>query len=367
MIDDASAIISTRHCLIIFRHSLVMKHDIFVLSTMNYRQTFIQALFVFCQDRNVDTNKIATLSGFSLSELNPKRNFDITNEQLENIWKNIIQLSDNHLIGLHFGTTMQIAALNVIGQIIQTSNTVKEALQHASAFINLLTDFYTMQIEERQKTFNVTFKKNEGFDSYPTAQNQTGDFLIAFTLYELHGLLLDNPNPIRAGLPTYNKSYDSEYKNILKCTLRKSEDFTIEFKKDFLQTRIITANYEIQSLLINHISQLQNPTSLNGSLSKNIFNFLIANSYLYLPSIEAVASNFNVSVRTLQRKLKEEGSSYIRIVEEVRKSLAIHYVQTSSSSVKEISSILGYAEPSGFVRAFKKWTNTTPLEFRKSQ
>jgi AraC-like DNA-binding protein len=333
---------------------------------MNYRRTFLQSLFLFCQDRNLDIKKIATLSGFSIIELNSNSKFEITNEQLENIWKNIVQLSNNPLIGLHFGTTMQIAALSVIGQIIQTSNTVKEALHHASAFIHLLTDFYTMQIEEQSKTFNVTFKKNDGFENFPIARNQMGDFLIAFTLYELHGLLLDNPKPIKAGLPTYDKSYDSEYINILKCTVKKSEHYILEFKKEFLQTRIITANYENQTLLINHIKQLQNPTSLNGNLSKRIFNFLIANSYLYLPTIEGVASNFNVSIRTLQRRLKEEGTSYIRIVEEVRKSLAIHYVKTGTSSVKEISSILGYTEPSGFVRAFKKWTKTTPSEFRKT-
>jgi AraC-like DNA-binding protein len=332
---------------------------------MDYRRTFLQALFVFCQDRNLDINKVATLSGFSVNALNSNSKFDITNEQLENTWKNIVQLSNDHLIGLHFGMTMQIAALNVIGQVIQTSNTAKEALHHASAFIHLLTDFYTMQIEEQSKTFNVTFKKNKGFDNFPTARNQMGDFLIAFTLYELHGLLLDNPKPIRAGLPTYDKSYDSEYKNILKCTLKKSEHYTLEFKKEYLQTKIITANHENQTLLINHINQLQNAASLKGSLSKRIFNFLIANSYLYLPTIETVSGNFNVSVRTLQRKLKEEGTSYIRIIEEVRKSLAIHYTQTSSSSVKEISSILGYTEPSGFVRAFKKWTKTTPSKFRK--
>lgn len=81
-------------------------------------------------------------------------------------------------------------------------------------------------------------------------------------------------------------------------------------------------------------------------------------------SIEAVAGNFNMSVRTLQRKLKEEGISYLVIVEEVRKTLAIHYIENSSSSVKEIAAIIGYSEPSAFVRAFKKWTGITPSAYR---
>ena len=141
----------------------------------------------------------------------------------------------------------------------------------------------------------------------------------------------------------------------------------MEFRKEYLQTKIITANYQIQTLLIEQITKLQNPTSLSGGFSKRIFNFLIANSYLYSLSIESVAGNFNISVRTLQRKLKEEGVSYLQIIEEVRKSLAIHYIKKSSSSVKEISAILGYSEPSGFVRAFKKWTGKTPSEYRNNK
>jgi AraC-like DNA-binding protein len=334
---------------------------------MNYRRIFLQALFVFCEERGLDTKRLATLSGISLRELNTKPTFKITNQQLENIWKNIVQLSKNELVGLHFGATMQIAALGVVGQVIQMSNNVKEALQHACSMIHLLTDFYTMKVEEKAKTFTITFQKNNGFDNFSTAQNQMGDFLIAFTLYELKGLLLDNPKPIKASFPTYKKTYDREYENILKCFIKKSDSYVLEFRKEYLQTKIITANYEIQSLFIEQINKLQNTTSLNGGFSKRIFNFLVANSYLYSLSIESVAGNFNISVRTLQRKLKEEGVSYLQIVEEVRKSFAIHYIKKSSSTVKEIAAILGYSEPSGFVRAFKKWTGKTPTEYRNNK
>lgn len=56
----------------------------------------------------------------------------------------------------------------------------------------------------------------------------------------------------------------------------------------------------------------------------------------------------------------------MQIVEEVRKTLAIHYITTSPSSVKEISANLGFAEPSSFVRAFKKWLGKTQLEYKNN-
>lgn len=310
--------------------------------------------------------EIARLSGFSSFDLKTKENFNLTNQQLESVWKNIVKLSGDELVGLHFGMTMQIAALSAVGQIIQTSDTVRQALHHACSLIHLFTDFYGMEIEEKSKTFTITFRKNEGFEQYTTTQNQMGDFLMALTLYELKGLIKENSLPIQAGLPTYKMEHEREYERILKCPVKKANAYYLEFRKDYLRTKIITANYEIQNLLLAQINKLQNPNTLNGHFSRRIFNFLIANSYLYSLSIESVSGNFNISVRTLQRRLKEEGVSFIQIMEEVRKSLAVHYIKNSASSVKEISSILGYAESSGFVRAFKKWTGETPSQYRNT-
>lgn len=333
---------------------------------MNYREIFLQALLVFCKERGLDIEKLTSFAGFKIQDLHTKASVNISNQQMEVIWKNIVHLSKNELSGFHFGTSMQIAALGIVGQVIQMSSNVKDALKHACSMVHLLTDFYSLNVIEKENTFNISFEKIGGYSDTPTAQDQMGDFLLSFVLYELKGLVLENPIPISASFPTYKKHHGKEYEAILGCPVKKSENYILEFKKDYLHTKIITANYEIQSLLIEKISLLQNSPALKGNLSKRIFNFLIANSYLFSLSIESVSGNFNLSVRTLQRQLKQEGISYIQIVEEVRKSLAIHYMFNSTSSVKEISAVLGYAEPSGFVRAFKKWTGKTPTTFRKS-
>src|SRR5690606_20491036 len=334
---------------------------------MDYRKIFLQALFVFCKERGLNIDKLASFAGFKIQDLQAKSTFNVSNLQMEIIWKNIIHLSKNELAGFHFGASMQLAALGIVGQVIQMSSTVKEALNHACSMVHLLTDFYSLKVEEKDKTFIISFEKIAGHSDLETSQDQMGDFLLSFVLYEVKGLVLENPLPIHASFPTYKKQYQKEYEAILGCHAKKSENYILEFKKEYLNTKIITANYEIQSLLIDKIGLLQNPSSLNGDLSKRIFNFLIANSFLFSLSIESVSGNFNISVRTLQRQLKQEGVSYLQIVEEVRKSLAINYITNSASSVKEISSILGYAESSAFVRAFKKWTGKTATEFRNSQ
>ena len=76
-----------------------------------------------------------------------------------------------------------------------------------------------------------------------------------------------------------------------------------------------------------------------------------------------MAANLNLSPRSLQRKLGQEGTSYSAITEEIKKDLAISYLE-KDLSIKEVSYLMGYSEPSTFVTAFKKWFGKTPLGFR---
>jgi AraC-like DNA-binding protein len=90
------------------------------------------------------------------------------------------------------------------------------------------------------------------------------------------------------------------------------------------------------------------------------------NSYLKILSIDDVAANFNLSSRTLQRKLREEGSSFKEIVDKVRKELALQYLKDKNNQIKDVAYSLGYNESSAFVRAFKRWTGTTPSLYNAS-
>ena len=101
------------------------------------------------------------------------------------------------------------------------------------------------------------------------------------------------------------------------------------------------------------------------SVSERIRTFLLANAYLGIPSLDYMAANLNSSTRNLQRKLQKEGLTYQQLADSVRKSLALHYLDSGKHPVKEISYILGYNETSAFTRAFKRWTGTAPMDYRR--
>jgi AraC-like DNA-binding protein len=87
-----------------------------------------------------------------------------------------------------------------------------------------------------------------------------------------------------------------------------------------------------------------------------------------LPVIDVIAEMGSMSRVTLYRKLHHEGTSYMDIVDNWRfvKALKLLNVQDRPSSIKEVSQMLKYSNPSNFERSFKRWTGTTPARFRDS-
>ncbi|MBV9931225.1 MAG: helix-turn-helix transcriptional regulator [Alphaproteobacteria bacterium] len=81
----------------------------------------------------------------------------------------------------------------------------------------------------------------------------------------------------------------------------------------------------------------------------------------------AVARALGCSRQTLYRRLREEGEGFERLVERVRRRLALRLLGDPAISVKEAAYRLGFAEPAAFSRAFKRWTGRSPAAWRSAQ
>ena len=83
------------------------------------------------------------------------------------------------------------------------------------------------------------------------------------------------------------------------------------------------------------------------------------------PTLEGVAARLGRPPRSLQRRLKAEGISYNGILDELRHDLALRYLGQRDLSLAEVAFLLGFAEQSVFQRAFRRWTGTSPAEWRR--
>ena len=136
--------------------------------------------------------------------------------------------------------------------------------------------------------------------------------------------------------------------------------------KKQVEEPIITSDYNLLRILVQYANE-----KLVALEQEQGFYTIVRQSILNLvkpqfPTIEQVAANLNISVRTLQRRLKAEDHTYKSVLDELRKGFALDYVKNKSLTIQEITYLLDYSEPSAFNRSFKRWTGKSPLEYRNT-
>jgi AraC-like DNA-binding protein len=325
----------------------------------------IMGLLAYAAQRDLSPETLCRLSNITIEELQMDTR-PLTQKQVGDLWLNAIHLSKDKLFGLHFGESLQLSALGIVGEIIKSSETVGSALTIAASLTHLITTAFKLEVTQQDDAFSVEF-----IPAMPDWQNsvpaiQTLDLLMVFVVHELDGLMLKKICPLSVG---YGRQIDdmAEYERVMRCKpVMNAAGNSITFDKKYWDEPIITANYELQNILLQKVTPAKAAISENQTLKTHIYNYLLANSYLGIVSLDDIASNFNVSPRTLQRKLKEEGINFQQLADEARKSLAINYLKAGSYPVKEISYMLGYNELSAFTRTFKRWTGITPAIYQKN-
>ncbi len=133
---------------------------------------------------------------------------------------------------------------------------------------------------------------------------------------------------------------------------------------DLVREPLATANPELvrinDRIVTDYLAQLD-----RGDLGMRVRSKLIE----HLPgghfSEGEIASSLNVSQRSLQRKLREQGMSYTQLVETTRRELATQYARDPQHSFNEVAFLLGFTEPANFSRAFKRWHGKSPSQFRQ--
>lgn len=333
---------------------------------MEYKTQFVLNVLAYAVQRDVSPIELCRLAGLDLASLKKRNATDIGPKQMNDLWLNAMHLCKDPAFGLHFGESLRLSALGVVGQIIQSSNTVGEALTQAAQAIHLITDVFSMDVNQKGKTISIRFFHAEKSGLDPTVIQQLMEFFIVFTIHELDGLILEKIVPLRGKFPL-NKEVDmQEYERVLRCRpQRKADECVFEFDGRYWDVPILTANYELQRIMLEEVSRKSSFPGKQISLSERVMSYLTTNAYLGIASLEDIAANFNSSPRTLQRKLQEEGVSFQQLTDSVRKSIAMHYLQSGQVPLKEVSHILGYNELSAFTRAFKRWTGRTPGDFQK--
>ncbi len=158
-----------------------------------------------------------------------------------------------------------------------------------------------------------------------------------------------------------------EHESLFRCTLEFEAAHTeIEFDDEALDAPLPHANETYSMIFQSQVERALARLPGSSGTAKDVRAAAQAALLAGQCSLAGTARALGMSERTLQRRLRDDGTSFGELVDSLRREMATEYLD-KQLSVAEIAWLRGYAEPSAFHHAFKRWTGTTPEQVRAAR
>lgn len=156
-----------------------------------------------------------------------------------------------------------------------------------------------------------------------------------------------------------------QYEAFFQVPIERANVNQVTFSASDARRPFLTANHAMWAILEpafdKRMDDLAEEASFKERVRACLLDMLASGHY----SITDVATKLAISKRTLQRRLTQEGTTFQKVLDELREELARHYLCNTTFTSAEISFLLGYEEPNSFYRAFRTWTGQTPEIVRR--
>lgn len=322
---------------------------------MTFSGRFIANIIQVAQQQGADTQVLFAIVNKSIEELCDER-CRIEMEVYNKVVETTIQLTKDDLFGLHLGEGLSLSVAGLIAQITQTCSTIKEAMDYMVLFANLGCQALPFKLEQKDRQWALsTLPYQPWVTNSPLAFRHTLDGTMVFTLREFHTLTHQKHYPLAVHF-SYKRPNDIEqYERVFKCPILFNQtQNAMYFDAKHLELPIITSDYNLLRILVRYANE-----KLAMIEQQSGFTSIVRRSILHLvkpqfPTIQQVADNLNISVRTLQRRLKEEEQTYKMVLDNLRQQFAIDYLKNDHLNIQEIAYLLDYSEASTFIRSFKR-------------
>jgi len=160
-------------------------------------------------------------------------------------------------------------------------------------------------------------------------------------------------------------AYRAEYDRIFGVPLVfESHMNAIVVDEAFMQISLPSPNPYLSEVLRAHAEGLLENLERSKSIRGRVESLLIPALHTGQTNMDTIAGKLALSRQTLFRKLKAEGVTFEKVLDDLRHKLALHYLGDKKASVHETAYLVGFSEPAAFSRAFKRWTGSSPRTMR---
>ena len=267
-------------------------------------------------------------------------------------------------IGLEVAMRTESSELGAYGHAIRCAPSMQLVLRSLSRFMVVLTQATQLDFEDNGKRISLAYRVT---DASIVQRRQDAEFTIC-TILNLLREVTRNPqlSPVRVDFEHRAPSDLASHREVFGCPIRfEQPDNRLYFSRELLDMPIRTADQRLFQALEPFLEQQRQSRAASTDVLSQVAHHIASSLSSGCASLEQVASDLKIGVRTLQRRLAEQNVEFSQLVEDVRRSLAESYVMQSDYSLTEIALLLGYSEASSFCRAFRRWTQLTPQQFRQ--
>lgn len=269
-------------------------------------------------------------------------------------------------LGLHFGAVDDMAEFSVVGLVSNAAVTMSEAIDQLNRYGQLVIEVSLdgpgrFRLEQRADgTWAIDARRNP--DAFPeltesTFARMTAGALRKFGRSPARIVRVTHPAPEHAA------AYAEVFGAPVEFGAARNE---MLIEPDWLTMPVGLAPRYAFGILARHADALVAELEASHSLAGRVEAALMPVLHKGAPGIAAVARQLGMSRATLYRRLRAEGTSFERLLDDLRRRLALDYLSAGKVSVSEAAYLSGFSDPAAFSRAVKRWTGRSPGALRRT-
>lgn len=265
-------------------------------------------------------------------------------------------------LGLNFGRTITPHRFGVLGYLLHHCDSLGHSFIRMQQYRRLLFHLQNSVLQKTSTGYLVGWQ----LSAHPSFHEES--FTLASILQFARTLTGQQIQPVSAGLMSPTVADHGALEAFLGCPIVCSQPMTsFTCDQSLLALKNTKPDASLRAVLEEQanamLAALPQQDDLLLLMRRNIVALLQEGE----PTLERVAAKLNLSPRTLHRRLAERNLRFRELLEKTRRELAESYLCDARISLAEVALLLGYSEQSPFTHAFKRWTGSTPFDWRKQK
>jgi AraC-like DNA-binding protein len=264
--------------------------------------------------------------------------------------------------GLHMGEFVEAGSWSILGYLMMNCKTLGEAFEKWGRYSRIIGNLIDGRVEWRFNKIRVVFFPRAHAPKLSRHCFESTFSSIVRMMRSLTGAPL---SPLKVTFVYPEPDMMAEYERIFCCPVlfgQKENSITIDL--GMLKAPVRLANPGLREQFEIYAQDFLAEMERKDETTRSVTKIVLARLDDETLSIEKIAREMSISVRTLQKRLEGEGVVFSDLLKDIRQRLARRYLR-ECYSVEEITYMLGFSEPSVFRKAFKKWSGVTPGEYRQ--